>query len=178
MADADVKNQRNLYYIGGAVFFAIGIFLFQACPEEPRLGCEVSALGIAVIAEGLSHGRSPDSIVARVGNVAGDFPANDLCQQAVTTFVHSPAESVVLEVDTSQGIEPVTISGTQLTPTAALPTDCDDWASQLLIDSCRSGAIAPPSIDLNPGNPTCADWLLPSFVNLCATGTIGPPTEE
>lgn len=174
MPDADAKKDPRAWLVGGALVVAIG-FGYTALSGDAKIGCKVTASGVAVIANGLTHGRPTTQIVVEA--TAG-VAAAGACEALVDRLKSDPNVPVELSVQTPQGTGQVSVTASQLTRPPPPRVTCDDWITPDYQQACFQGSIGPPVIDLNPGRPTCEDWLLPSFADACRQGAIGPPAQE
>lgn len=174
MADVADSNTLRNSIVGGAIVIGLGIG-WLVVSGDSKTGCTVTASGVAIIANGLSHGRGTTQIVV---DAAAGAVARGACEALVDRLREEPAEPVALEVETPQGTGEVSVTGAALAQPAAVRTSCDDWLTLDYQQACSARQIGPPVIDLNPGQPTCQDWNVYVFVDACQQGRIGPPVEE
>jgi hypothetical protein len=133
---------------------------------DPGPGCKVTGYALAAMAEGVRAGRF--QIVAELVPLL----AEPVCVAAFE-ILNETTGVAEFEVTTATGTSLIPLSRSQLIPSAATPTDCDDWPSRLAQTRCRIGYIKPPAMDLNP---SCDGWLpVTALVTACEREIIGPP---
>jgi hypothetical protein len=149
------NTQRNLL-IAGAVLVAVAVVVFIAAAGDDNggsednsqdvaqadLSCKIGAAGMTAVAQGLSRGQSVRGILLTVG---APIATNEICRQAINTWVKEPEEPVDIDLATPQGTEPEVFTGTELATPVQEPTDrtqrafdCLGW-SYILYRLCVDG---------------------------------------
>jgi hypothetical protein len=113
-----------------------------------KLACTLAGSGVALLAEGLSRGRSAGAIVATIGGPATGFA----CNEAIKALVNRPDQPVELNIEQPAGpTVSELITGSQLaqpppSPPSGVPRaiDCLGWNSAFLYRLCVDGTLEPP----------------------------------
>src|SRR5688500_1452623 len=132
MADAGRKKDPRVWLVGGAVLLAGGVG-YILISDDSESGCKVTALGVATIASGLTHGRPTAQIVA---DAAAGVVAVKVCEELVDKLKNEPETPVAIDVETTEGTGEVSVSGSQLTQAPPVLTTCDDWLTLEYQQAC------------------------------------------
>lgn len=144
----DPKAKNALIAGGLLIAIAVGYFVYSGNKD---VTCKITAVGVASIVTGVTHGRDVAQIVS-LGASAALVP--DACESVVESLVNKPEEpvSIDLQLPTGDTVEQ-TVPGTELlSPPPPPPSgsvqriiDCLSWESSVLFRLCVDGTILPRS---------------------------------
>jgi hypothetical protein len=170
---ADPVASKSTFVVVGVVIVAAAIAYGVVTNwKDKQTTCKLTAAGLAVVADGLTHGHSTARIAT---DAVGGIVATKACESAVDKLRAEPNSKVKITVSTPGAASTVDIFGSEFRSVGSGTNTCSDWIDPRYAAACTSGEIGPPFLALRAPSKTCDDWLLPSIAQRCRQGLIGPP---